>query len=156
MKNNEKNDGMISVMINICTRVITLIFIMITVFRKAFDPTGTIILSLKDIWGVILIGVISGLGFGIFYIKKNISNKLLFLFKILYFLILNITLCVIGLNIGWFKKEFSSIAIMEIMFVLVFIVVSVLVYLLDFNDAKKINKKLQERKNAMTKNTENQ
>lgn len=155
MKNNEKNDSIISVMINICTRVITMIFIMITIFRKAFEPTGTIILTLKDIWGVILIGVVSGLSFGIFYIKKNISNRLLLLFKILYFLIINATLCCVGLTLGWFKKETSSIAIMEIMFVLIFIFVSVLVYLLDFNDAKKINKKLQERKNSITKKSEN-
>ena len=44
---------------------------------------------------------------------------------------------------------------MEIMFVLIFIFVSVLVYLLDFNDAKKINKKLQERKISITKKSEN-
>ena len=154
MKNDEKNDGMISVMINICTRVVTIIFIMITIFRKAFDPAGTIILTLKDIWGVILIGVVSGLGFGIFYIKKDKSNRLLFLCKLLYFLIINATLWIVGLNIGWFKKEISSIVIMEVMFVLVFFFVSVLVYLLDFNEAKKINKKLKDRKNSITKNTE--
>ena len=146
MKNNEKNDGMISVMINICTRVVTIIFIMITIFRKAFDPAGTIILTLKDIWGVILIGIVSGLGFGIFYIKKNMSNKMLLLCKIMYFLIINVTLCIVGLNIGWFKKEVSSIVIMEVMFVLVFFFVALLVYFLDFNEAKKINKKLKDRK----------
>lgn len=154
MKNNEKNDGMISVMINICTRVITMIFVMITIFRKAFDPSGTIILTLKDIWGVILIGGVSGLSFGIFYIKKNMSNRMLILSKILYFLIINATLCIVGLNIGWFKKEVTSIVIMEVMFVLVFVLVSILVYLLDFNDAKKINQKLKDRKNSMTKTTE--
>ena len=149
MKNNVKNDGMISVMINICTRVVTLIFIMITIFRKFFSSTGEIYMSVIDIWGVLLIGIVSGLAFGIFLIKKNMTNKQLILCEILYFLILNAVLFLVGINLGWIKKEFSSIAIMELMFVVIYIVVSVLVFLLDFNEAKKINEKLQSRKKKL-------
>ena len=146
MKNSVNNDGMISVMINICTRVVTLIFIMITIFRKFFVSSGELYMGLKDIWGVLLIGIVSGLAFGIFRIKKNMTNNQLIFCEILYFLILNSVLCFVGLNLGWFKKEFSSITIMELMFVVIFLLVSVLVYLLDFNEAKKINEKLQSRK----------
>ena len=150
MRYDEKKDGMLSIMINICTRVVTMIFIMITLFRKFFDPTGNLIMGLKDIWGVLLIGIVSGLAFGIFFIKKNMSNRQLILCEILYFLILNTVLCFVGLNIGWFDKELKSMAIMELMFVLIYIVVTALVYLLDFNETRKINKKLKDRK----KNTE--
>ena len=150
MRYDEKKDGMLSIMINICTRVVTMIFIMITLFRKFFDPTGNLIMGLKDIWGVLLIGIVSGLAFGIFFIKKNMSNRQLILCEILYFLILNSVLCFVGLNIGWFDKELKSMAIMELMFVLIYIVVTALVYLLDFNETRKINKKLKDRK----KNTE--
>lgn len=146
MKHNENNDGMISVMVNICTRVVTMIFIMITIFRKVFSSSGELVMGLKDIWGVLLIGIVSGLAFVIFLIKKNKTSGQFILCEIIYFLILNATLFFVGLNLGWFKKEVSSIAIMEIMFVLIFIIVSVLVYLLDFNEAKKINEKLQARK----------
>jgi hypothetical protein len=146
MKHIENNDGMISVMINICTRVVTMIFIMITIFRKAFNPSGDLSMGLKDIWGVLLIGIVSGLAFGIFLIKKNMSNRQLVFCEIFYFLILNSVLFFVGINLGWFKKELSSLAIMEIMFVLIYIFVTLLVYLLDFKDAKKINEKLKARK----------
>ncbi len=41
MKHSENNDGMLSVMINICTRVVTMIFIMITIFKKFFSSAGS-------------------------------------------------------------------------------------------------------------------
>lgn len=146
MKHSVNNDGMLSLMINICTRVVTLIFIMISVFRKFFTSSGNLYMGLKDIWGVLIIGIVSGFAFGIFFIKKNMTNRQLILCEILYFLILNSVLVFIGLNLGWFQKELKSLAIMEIMFVLIFIIVTVLVYLLDFSEAKKINEKLQARK----------
>ena len=146
MKHSENNDGMLSVMINICTRVVTMIFIMITIFRKFFSSSGNLYMGIKDIWGVLIIGIVSGLFFGIFLIKKNMTNRQLILCEIVYFLILNSVLVFIGMNLGWFQKEVKSLAIMEIMFVLIYIIVTVLVYLLDFSEAKKINEKLQARK----------
>ena len=74
------------------------------------------------------------------------TNRQFVLCEILYFLILNSVLVFIGLNLGWFQKELKSLAIMEIMFVLIYIIVTLLVYLLDFSEAKKINEKLQARK----------
>ena len=146
MRYDGNKDGMLSVMINISTRVVTMIFIMITLFRKFFNPTGELYVGFKDIWGVLIIGLVSGLAFGIFLIKKNMSNRQLILCEIIYFLILNAVLCFIGLNLGWFEKELKSMAIMEVMFVLIYIVVTVLVYLLDFNETRKINEKLKDRK----------
>lgn len=147
MKYDEKKDGMLSIMINICTRVVTMIFIVITLFRKFFSPSGELYMGIKDIWGVLLMGIVSGLASAIFYIKNKMSNRQFILCEILYFLILNAVLCFVGLNLGWFKKELSSMAIMELMFVLIYIVVTALVYLLDFNETRKINKKLKDRKN---------
>ena len=146
MRNRENKDGMISVMINICTRVVTMIFIMIIFFNKFIVPSGELYMGLKDILGVLLIGIVSGLAFSIFFIKKNMSNKQFVLCEIIYFLILNAVLCFTGFNLGWFSKELSSIIIMEVMFIVIYIIVTLLVYLLDFNEAKKINEKLQARK----------
>ena len=146
MKHNENKDGMISVMINICTRVVTMIFIMIIFFNKFIVPSGELYMGLKDILGVLLIGIVSGLAFSIFFIKKNMSNKQFVLCEIIYFLILNAVLCFTGFNLGWFSKELSSIVIMEVMFIVIYVIVTLLVYLLDFNEAKKINEKLQARK----------
>ncbi len=146
MRNRENKDGMISVMINICTRVVTMIFIMIIFFNKFIVPSGDLYMGLKDILGVLLIGIVSGLAFSIFFIKKNMSNKQFVLCEIIYFLILNAVLCFTGFNLGWFSKELSSIVIMEVMFIVIYVIVTLLVYLLDFNEAKKINEKLQARK----------
>lgn len=146
MRNRENKDGMISVMINICTRVVTMIFIMIIFFNKFIVPSGELYMGLKDILGVLLIGIVSGLAFSIFFIKKNMSNKQFVLCEIIYFLVLNAVLCFTGFNLGWFSKELSSIVIMEVMFIVIYVIVTLLVYLLDFNEAKKINEKLQARK----------
>ena len=74
------------------------------------------------------------------------TGKMIFFIQILYFLILNCILLFTGLYLGWFVKEFSSILVMEIMFIVIYFAVTFLVYLLDFNEAKKINQKLQIRK----------
>ena len=71
MSSSERNKEMISIMINICTRVVTLVFMIATVFILIFSDDKDIRWSITDIWGVLLIGIVSGAGFGIFYIKKN-------------------------------------------------------------------------------------
>ena len=101
MKHIENNDGMISVMINICTRVVTLVFMIATVFILIFSDDKDIRWSITDIWGVLLIGIVSGAGFGIFYIKKNMTNKLLLLLKAIYFLMINAVLFFVALKLGW-------------------------------------------------------
>lgn len=135
----DSKSEIISVMLNICTRVITLIFIVATLFESG--PWKK-----ESIRGVIFIGIISGLAFGLFYIKKNMTRVQTFLFYILYFLILNVTLFIVSIKLDWIQKELNSCLRMEIMFVLVFFGVYALMYFVDFNEAKKINKKLQDRK----------
>ena len=135
-----------SVMLNICARVVTLILLFIAILRKLFTPDGTLLLSLQDIWGILFIGLVSGVAFGLFYLKKNMSGREVLLTHCAYFLIVNATLSLTGFHLGWFKKELPSIALMEAMFTVIYILVTLLVYLLDFNEAKKINEKLQVRK----------
>ena len=135
-----------SVMLNICARVVTLILLFIVILRKFFTPDGTLLLSMQDIWGILFIGLVSGVAFGLFYLKKNMSGREVLLTHCAYFLIVNASLSLTGFHLGWFKKELPSIALMEAMFTVIYILVTLLVYLLDFNEAKKINEKLQARK----------
>lgn len=146
MSSSEKNKEMISIMINICTRVVTLVFMIATLFILLFSEDKNIRWSITDIWGVLLIGIVSGAGFGIFYIKKNMSNRLLLLLKAIYFLMINAVLFFVAIKLGWMKKDWPSVALMEVMFIIVYFLVNTLVYLLDFNEAKKINEKLKSRK----------
>ena len=148
MNTSEEKNEMLSVMINICTRVVTMIFVIVTLFTLISGNVNELHFSFKDICGVLFMGLVAGIAVGIFFIKKNMDAKQTIIIHIIYFLILNFVLLFIGLSLGWFKKEASSLVIMELMFIMVYFVVSLLVYLFDFNEAKKINKKLKERKQS--------
>ena len=71
MKSIEDKKEVFSVMLNICTRVITLIFFVVTLSGAIFNKCE-IHYSATDVFGILLMGLFSGLSFGIFYIKKNI------------------------------------------------------------------------------------
>ena len=144
MKSENKNE-LISIMVNICTRVIALIFIVSTLFQR-FILHQDAHWAINDIWGVVFIGIVSGLGAGFFCGQRDMSKVKATVIQIAYFLILNAVLLFTGLYLGWFDKELSSLIVMEIMFLIIYIAVSVLVYLLDYNEAKKINQKIQDRK----------
>lgn len=146
MKRSDSKKEMFSVMTNICARVVTLIFVFIALFRKFFNPSGNLMMGIDDIWGVIFIGAVSGLAFGIFYVKNNLSARGTALLQLLYFAIINVTVCATGFCLNWFKKELKSILVMEAMFVLIYLLVTFCVYMFDFNEAKKINEKLKARK----------
>lgn len=147
MKRSDSKKEMLSVMTNICARVVTLIFVFITLFRKFFNPSGNLMMGIEDIWGVIFIGAVSGLAFGIFYVKTNLSARGTALLQLLYFAIINVTVCATGFCLNWFKIELKPILVVEAMFVLIYFLVTFCIYMFDFNEAKKINEKLKARKN---------
>ncbi len=146
MKNPEEKENMFSIMINICTRVVTVIFVIATLIPYLTGDKNQH-WSFTDIWGVLLIGIISGLMFGVYYALKRPSNPLTNFFFICYFLVINALVLGLGFKLHWFSTELKSVLFMEGMFLLVFFLVYVLVYVFDFNQTKKINQKLQDRKN---------
>ncbi len=146
MKRSDSKKEMFSVMTNICARVVTLIFVFITLFRKFFNSSGNLMMGIEDILGVIFIGAVSGIAFGIFYVKKDLGIKGTALLQFLYFAIINATVCATGFCLNWFKKELKTILVVEAMFVLIYFLVTFCVYAFDFNEAKKINEKLKARK----------
>ena len=144
MINSENKSEMISVMINICARVISLIFIVTTLF--SLFSGDEIVWRRGDILGAIFIGIVSGVGFGMFYIKKNMSKAMTLFLHVIYFLLLNAVLFFVGFRLNWIKKDFISASIMEAMFVIVFFGVYFLMYLTDLKEADKINQKIKDRK----------
>lgn len=147
MNRFDNKKEMFSVMTNICARVVTLIFVFITLFRKFFNSSGNLSMGIDDILGVIFIGAVSGLAFGIFYVKNNLSARGTALLQLLYFAIINATVCATGFYLNWFKRGLKHILVVEAMFVLIYFLVTICVYMFDFNEAKKINEKLKARKN---------
>ena len=146
MKNREENENFFSIMINISTRVVTMIFIIATLI-PFFNGNRNQHWSIADIWAVLFIGIFSGLLFRLFFILERSSKIQLNIFWLCYFLLINALVLALGFKLGWFYTELKSILLMEGMFLLVFLVVYVLVYVFDFNQTKKINQKLQDRKN---------
>ncbi len=144
MKSKERNE-IFSIMINICTRVVTLVFVVTTLYQR-FIAHQDAHWSISDIWGVLFIGIFSGLSGGLFVVQRDSSKVRTIVFHIVYFFLLNAVLLFTSLYLGWFEKELSSLLTMELMFVLIYIAVSVLVYMLDYNEAKKINQRIQDRK----------
>ena len=146
MKSSEEKNEVISIMINIFTRVVTFIFLVVTVKAFFTGDINNIHFSGKDVSGIILMGFISGFSVAIFYIKRNITARTIVILHILYFLILNTVLFCIGISFGWMEKSPKSLIGMEIMFVVIYFSVLILVYIFDCNETKKINQKLQDRK----------
>ena len=146
MKKREENENFFSIMINISTRVVTMTFIIATLI-PFFTGNKNQHWSIADIWAVLFIGIFSGLLFGLFFILERASKIQLNIFWLCYFLLINTLVFALGFKLRWFSTELKSILLMEGMFLLVFLVVYVLVYVFDFNQTKKINQKLQDRKN---------
>lgn len=146
MKEEYTLKDILSQMINICTRVVTLIFAISTLVVLIFN-NSKVNYSLSDVWSVLIIGIISGLAFIIFYIPKKISKKLMAFLQFIYFVIINTTVMLIGFHQNWFDtNNKSSVFLMELMFLLVYIIVTILVFVFDIREANKMNKLLAKRK----------
>ena len=101
------------------------------------------IFSALDILGILLIGIVSAICIIPFMSEKEYSKKGLLALNILYFLELNIASLVIGFILKWFCFEvISSVVLFELVIIAVYVIVSVINYKIDLNEANVMNKKL--------------
>lgn len=151
MKKDVTFKEILSQMINICTRVVTLIFAISTIpylISKEHSNNYTP----KDVWYIILVGIISGIAFIIYYIPKEISKKMMIFIQIIYFVIINTTVLFIGAKLNWFDiTNKASTLIMEGMIIIIYFIVYITCIIFDFRQASKMNDLLERRK----KNLEN-
>lgn len=146
MKRDIDFKGIISQIINIWTRVTTLIFLFSTILMKYTNPELTFI-PITDILYIILIGIISGLAFLIYYIPKNPGKKMMLFLEICYFLIINITVMFFATKLNWINiVSKSSIFSMELLIIVIYVIVKALFFIFDFREANKMNNLLQKRK----------
>lgn len=151
MKRELDFKGIFSQMINICTRVTTLIFLFSTILMKYTNPNVTYI-TLNDILYIILIGIISGLSFIIYFIPKNPSKKMMLFLECCYFLIINITVMFFAIKLNWISiVSKTSVFSMELMIILIYMIVKVLFFFFDYREANKMNNLLQKRKENQQK-----
>lgn len=139
-------------MINICTRVVTMIFVIATLTMQLTDKSFTA-LRTCDIWCIILIGVVAALLYLIYIIPKKIGKKLMIVLETIYFLSINATVLLIGAKLRWYNPANKlSFIIMEGMIILIYIIVFVSCYVFDYQKANKMNDLLKQRKLKKTNN----
>lgn len=145
MKTSAEKDDIIFVMIDVCTRVVTMVFVVFSIVATLTKQSDSFRFTLRDVNGILFMGIISGVATGMLCLKNQVSKKHEILFQLIHFLILNSSLFIIGFQFEWIEKNLSSLISMEIIFVVVYIVVYLLVFIFNLNETKKINKKLKER-----------
>lgn len=134
----------LKILLNIHTRVVTGIFLLNCIYL--FWLPGDASIRIIDILGIQIIGLISAVAFIPFLGEKEFSKVKMAVMNTLYFLVINISVLVIGYLLVWFSFEVKfSVIMMELMIILIYVITKVIFYLIDYSDAAKLNKKLQER-----------
>lgn len=138
----------LKVLINIHTRVVTGIFFFLCFYL--FWLPGDSAIRIKDILGVQIIGLISAVAYLPFLVSREYSKIVMGVLRVVYFLLINATVYVMGLWLHWFSvKVTGSIVAIELMIVAVYVITTIIFFTIDYSDAAKLNKKLQERNNSV-------
>lgn len=129
-------------LIKVFTRVVTTIFIIASIYMLIFWGTERIFSAL-DILGILLIGIVSAICIIPYMSDKEYSKKGLLFLNILYFFEINIVSLVVGFVRQWFSFEhISTVICFELVIIAVYVIVSLINYKIDLNEANEMNKKL--------------
>ena len=135
----------INILINIFTRVVTTIFLIVTIYEALFigmDVTFRII----DVWGIMLIGLLCAICYLPLLSEKNYSKATMIILQAGYFVVINATTLATGFLLHWFNfKNPLAMLSFELIIIFVYITVMIVFYKSDYNSAKEMNKKLKER-----------
>ena len=136
----------INILLTVFTRVVTTILIISSVYNYVFFGTERI-LSVLDIFGILLIGLVSALCQIPFLREIEYSKKMAFLINTLSFIVINGFCLFVGFFRDWFSFEnMATILAFELVVILVYVIVMVVCYKIDSSNAEKMNQQLQKRK----------
>ena len=134
-----------NILINIFTRVVTTIFLIVTIYEALFIDMS-VTFRIIDIWGIMLIGLICGICYIPLLSEKNYSKAAMIILQALYFIVINATTLITGFLLHWFNfKSPLAVFSFELIIIFVYITVMIVFYKIDYNSAKEMNKKLKER-----------
>lgn len=135
----------INILINIFTRVVTTIFLIVTIYEALFIGMD-VTFKIMDIWGIMFIGLLCAICYLPLLSEKNYSKTVMIILQVIYFLIINAATLVTGFLLHWFNFK-SPLAVLsfELIIIFVYITVMIVFYKIDYNSAKEMNKKLKER-----------
>lgn len=133
-------------MINTFTRVTSMI-IVIEIIYIYFIFGENITLTIRDLLGVVGIGLISAISSILIIMSENKSKPTRLIIQIIYFLIINASVITIGFFLKWFSFQYKeSVIAMEFVILLVYAIVMFISYKIDSSDIKGINEILKKRK----------
>ncbi|MBR7064988.1 MAG: hypothetical protein IKI31_07580, partial [Treponema sp.] len=92
MKTSAEKDDIIFVMIDVCTRVVTMVFVVFSIVATLTKQSDSFRFTLRDVNGILFMGIISGIATGMLCLKNQVSKKQEILFQFIHFLILNSSL----------------------------------------------------------------
>ena len=105
-----------------------------------------VVLHLSYIFGVFLIALISSILYIPFLKEDEFSRGKLIALRILYFLIINFLVLVVGYKLDWFIFGNTKMLVgMEITIIVVFSIVFLVEYLKGLQEAKKMNLQIASR-----------
>lgn len=142
MKIKEK----IECMIKIHTRVVTGIFLFLCLYLLWLPGDASI--RIKDILGIQIIGLISALAYIPLMTDKEFSKTKMIVMNFLYFLTINVTVFITGFTLNWLSLALKeSLLFIEGMIIIVYVLMMLIAYKVDSNQANEMNKKLSLRNN---------
>lgn len=135
----------INILINIFTRVVTTIFLIVTIYEAIFVDIN-LTFRIIDIWGIMFIGFLCAIYYLPLLSEKNYSKAAMIILQAGYFVVINAATLVTGFLLHWFNFK-SPVAVLsfELIIIFVYITVMVIFYKIDSHSAKEMNKKLKER-----------
>lgn len=134
--------------IDLFTKIAAISFIFSSVYIVIFAGFEKV-LSVKYVWGILGESLVLAAAYLPFLTEKEMSKKKLLFCNILYFLVADFVVLGFGFYMGWFSfSHTATVVMMEVNFVIVYVVVRVIMYLSAKNSAAKMNEQLKKLKQS--------
>lgn len=136
----------LNTLFTVFTRVCTLAFIFSSLYILIFFGRHSL-LNLEYVWGILLIALVSAVGYIPFLSEKELSKTFLILSRIVYFILLDAVILFVGYRLKWYIPEEKRTVIgIEVSVVAALLCMGIVSYIFDRNKANKMNEVLKKRK----------
>lgn len=143
----EKFIGYIKIVLSFYTKITTAVFFCAMIYIMIFWGIDHEI-GITWVGHILFVSAVCALGIFIHPLDgETVYSKRVFFFRqLLYYLYVNVVVMTCGFFFEWYYVEnWKMLLGMEAVILAVFILVTLAAYLIDYKEAQKMNKKLQER-----------
>ncbi len=133
------------ILLNVFTRVCTLSFIFSSIYIWIFFGRYSL-LNLEYVWGILLIALVSAVGYIPFISEKELSKSIMIISRAIYFILLDAVILFVGYRLKWYIPEEKRTVIgIELSVIAALICMGIVSYIADSNKANKMNEILKNR-----------